>query len=215
MKVESKGYSLEIEPNSRPLLAKRMISTGFDTVSLLMVFLLLTYLIMQTPLAATYNQHAENCRVIEREAITVAGNDMAAVSEILKANDSYREELFAANLHSYLLKMLAGFIGEGILFLLIPLVRKDRATIGRALTGIVLFSRSRQTAATWHQVLSRFIFIFVMESITPYLWTGIYTFILIPVLRLIVVMLNRNRKTLCDYITFTDLIEKISYSSIH
>ena len=134
MKVESKGYSLEIEPNSRPLLAKRMISTGFDTVSLLMVFLLLTYLIMQTPLAATYNQHAENCRVIEREAITVAGNDMAAVSEILKANDSYREELFAANLHSYLLKMLAGFIGEGILFLLIPLVRKDRATIGRALT---------------------------------------------------------------------------------
>ena len=215
MKVESQGRSLEIEHNSRPLLAKRMISTGFDIVSLLMVFLLLTYLIMQTPLAATYNQHVENYKAIEGEAITMAGNDLEAARELLKVNESYRDELFAANLHSYLLKILASFIAEVILFLIIPLVRKDRATLGRRLTGIVLFSRSRQSAATWHQVAGRFIYIFVLESITPYLWTGIYTFLLIPVLRLITVMLNRNRKTLCDYITFTDLIEKISYSSIH
>lgn len=215
MKIESKGRSLEIEPNSQPLLAKRMIATGFDVMLLLMVFMLLTYIIMQTPLAGTYNRHVENYKAIEREAITMAGNDLEAARELLRANESYRDELFAANLHSYLLKMLAGFTGEGILFLLVPLVRKDRATIGRALTGIVLFSRSRQTAATWHQVLSRFIFIFVLESITPYLWTGIYTFILVPVVRLITVMLNKNRKTLCDYITFTELIEKVSYSSIH
>ena len=203
------------KPNSKPVFLKRVISTGFDVVSLFLVFMVLTYIITQTPLAAEYNRHVENYREIEKTVLQQCENDLNKARERLSTDQAYRDEMFAANLHGYLLKGLARGIAEAILFLIIPLSDPARGTIGRRLTGIALFDESRQSYARWYQVLGRFVFIFVFESMTLYLWTGILTFLLVPVLRLIAVMLNRKDKTLCDYRTFTMLIEKTSYSSIH
>ncbi len=201
--------------NSKPVFLKRVISTGFDVVSLFLLFMVLTYIITQTPLAAEYNRHVENYREIEKTVLQQCEHDLNKARERLSTDQAYRDEMFAANLHGYLLKGLARGIAEAILFLIIPLSDPARGTIGRRLTGIALFDESRQSYARWYQVLGRFVFIFVFESMTLYLWTGILTFLLVPVLRLIMVMLNRKDKTLCDYRTFTMLIEKTSYSSIH
>ena len=206
--------SVSIEPNSKPILLKRFISTGFDTVSLLLVFLLLTYIIMQTPLASAYNTHADNCRKTEEAVLREYGNDLEKARERLNADAVYRDELFAANLHGYLLKALARGLREGVLFLIIPLSNESRGTLGRLATGIGLFNELTQTYARWYQVVGRFIFIFVFESMTLYLGTGILTFLLVPVIRFIMIMLNKKNKTLCDYMTSTMLIEKLSYSSI-
>ena len=214
--IESTGSrSFPLEPNSKPVFLKRCISTGFDIVSLFVVFMVMTYMIMQTPLAGEYNRHVDSYKAIEREVLESCGNDLDKARERLSGNEAYSDELFAANLHGYLLKALSAGIGEAVLFLIIPLCNKTRGTIGRLLTDIAVFDESRQSYARWYQIAGRFAFIFVFESMTLYLWTGILTFLLVPVLRLITVMLNRKDKTLCDYMTFTMLIEKLSYSSIH
>ena len=215
MLTEVKGKQLDIIPNSRPYLLKRLISDGFDVMSLFLLFLALTFVISSTGLASEANQHLERCKQIQQQVISQCGGDSQKAKAILKDNQEYRDELLAYQLHSFLLRMLACGIAEGILLLIIPLCTKDRATLGRLLTGIVLFNESRQTKASRLQVVYRFVFILICASIFPYPWTGIYTFLLIPVIRLTVMMLNKKNKTICDYVTNTMYIEKLSYVSVN
>ena len=194
------------------MLIKRFISDGFDLMSLYLLFMLLMFMIMNTSLAETYNRHLGNYLKIEYQMKENAVN-ADEVSEMLNSNQEYQDELFSANLHSFILKALALFIGETILYLLIPMLNKDYLTLGKILTGLMLFNESRQTKASRLQVVLRYVFMYLV-SISLYPWTGIYTFVLIAVIRLIVIMLNEKDKTLCDYVSQTMLIDKESYSSI-
>ena len=97
------------------------------------------------------------------------------------------------------------------LFAIVPLLNGG-CSLGKSMTGILLFDRSRQAKANRMQVLYRFMFLY-FESIVLYPWTGIYTFALIAVLRLIVMMTNGNNRTLCDLASGTMYIEKMSYRS--
>ena len=198
--------------NSKPILLKRFIADGFDIVSLFVLFMLLMLMIMNTSLADTYNRHRDNYLKIEKEVIA-SNQDAAKITETLNSNKQYQDELFSANLHSFILKALALFIGEMILYLFIPMLNKDYLTLGKVLTGVMLFDESRQTKASRAQVILRFVFIYLV-SISLYPWSGIYTFMLVAVIRLIVIMLNEKDKTLCDYVSRTMLIDKESYSSI-
>ncbi|MBR0137269.1 MAG: RDD family protein [Erysipelotrichaceae bacterium] len=211
MRVSGKSRSFEIEPNSSPYLLKRMIADGFDIVTLFFLFMLVTWLIMKTPLASTYNMHAETCRGIQNRVLEQVNNDLYAAREILSNDQQYADELFAANLHGFILKMISCLIAEAVLFLIIPLSNKAGATCGRLMTGIMLFNEQRQSLASKLRIFARFIFIFLFESVSLYIWTGIYTFMLVPVLRFIVMMLNKKHKTVCDLLTGTTMIEKLSY----
>lgn len=150
--------------------------------------------------------------VIKDENIT--SDEIANYRELLKNDNNYKETKFAAALHQYLISALSGAISEIVLFLVIPLCNKKRATGGQLLTGISLISLSRQTYAKWYQVLSRFLIILILESCLLYLWTGIYTFFLAPVLDIIIMLINKRNRSLRDYLTGTMLIEDKSYSSI-
>ena len=200
------------QSNTKPLLIKRFISDGFDLMSLYMLFILLMLMIMNTSLADTYNKHLANYLKIEYQVIDKAV-DADEVSEMLNSNQEYQDELFSANLHSFILKALALFIGETILYLLIPMTNMNYLTLGKILSGLMLFNESRQTKASRLQVVLRYVFMYLV-SVSLYPWTGIYTFALIAVIRLIVIMLNDKDKTLCDYVSQTMLIDKESYSSI-
>ena len=48
MKAEVQGKTIEIEPNSKPYLLKRIIADGFDTVLIFGLFMLFAALIMQS-----------------------------------------------------------------------------------------------------------------------------------------------------------------------
>ena len=214
MGTEVQGKTAEIEPNSKPYLLKRIISDGFDTVLILGLFLLLTALIMRTPLANTYNAHFERFKAIERETIAAYGNDANAISGALNGNTEYGDERFAASLHSYLLKAGAGLVSTMLVLLIVPLLNKDRATPGKLMTGVVPFNERKQRKAYWYQILYRFLFVFLIDGLGLYLFTGIWTFALVPVLRLIEILCSRNDKTICDMITGILIIEKLSYSGI-
>lgn len=204
----------DLEPNSKPYLLKRIISDGFDTVVIFILFMALSAVIFSTPLAGVYNTHSENCRKTQEAVTAELGGDMNAVKEKLKADSYYRDEQFAANLHGFILKLLAGFISEAAVLLIIPLVSKQRCTPGKLMTGLLPFCEKKQTKASRSVIFARFLFIFIIDSAFFYLFTGILTFLLIPVIRLMEMLLNRKNKTICDAVTGIMIIEKLSYNGI-
>lgn len=248
MEVIYKDRKIDIEPNSKPYLFKRIVAEMFDIGLLFVLFFVVCLGLFNSNLSSTYYDHSNrvssiqdslklesgygekkyvdddyvqgykvyydestgsNYIVVKNES---ADNDnYVSYMNLLSNNDIYQEEVFAADLHRYLISALSCLIGETVLFLIIPLCNKQRSTIGQLLMGISLFDLSRQAYAKWYQVLFRFLFIFFIESCLMYLWTGIYTFLLIPVITLIFVLLSKNDRCLRDYLTGTMLIEKLSY----
>ena len=79
----------------------------------------------------------------------------------------------------------------------------------------MVFDPRRQARATWYQAVFRFLFAYLFDSLTLYLFTGVLTFLLVPVLRLIQILLNKKYKTIVDYMTGTMIIENLSYNGIN
>ena len=217
MNAESKGRQIEIEANSKPYLLKRVISDGFDIVLIFGLFMLLTALIMRSPMAATYRSHVEKANGIAQEYYERLDgeNNQEAFREALENDREFTDERFAANLHGYLLEALSGFISEALVLLAIPLLSKDRSTPGKLMTGVMLFSRKRQGRASALQILGRFAFVYFLDSLAIYLFAGIFTFLLVPVLRITEMLLNKENRTLCDFATGLTVIEKLSYDGIN
>lgn len=215
MKVEVHGKTIDIEPNSKPYLLKRIIADGFDTALVFVLFMLFVSLLMQSSLAGTYRRHFDRYTAIETETRAACGDDAAAVTDALNGNREYLDERFAAELHGYLLKALAGYLATFPILLAVPLLNKNRATPGKLMTGVMPFNERKQSRAVWYQILFRFLFIFLFDCLGFYLLTGIWTFVLVPVIRLTVILLSRKDKTICDMATGIMVIEKLSYNGIN
>lgn len=214
MESEVRENPAGIEQNSKPYLLKRLIADGFDTVLIFGLFMLFTALLLRSPLAKTYQAHFERYKAIEAEAIEAYENDAQAITDALNNNAEYGEERFAATLHSYVLKALAGLLATLPVLLIVPLANRYRATPGKLMTGVLPFHERRQRCAVWYQILYRFLFVFLIDGLALYLLTGIWTFVLVPVLRLIEILLSRKDKTILDMFTGVMIIEKLSYNGI-
>ena len=215
MERQFRGAQIELEPNSRPYLLKHILADGFDIAAVFVLFMLFTMLIMKLPLSDTYHAHYERCMAIQKETAEALQNDAEAIGSALSSNYEFQNELFAANLHSYLLKALAAFLSEALILLLIPFMNRDRVTPGKRLTGVMPFNERRQARIVWYQLVSRFLFVFFIDSLGLYMLTGILTFLLVPVLRFTEMLLNKKQKTICDLITGVTIIEKLSYDGIN
>ncbi|MBP5766227.1 MAG: RDD family protein [Clostridia bacterium] len=208
------GTNIQLEPNSKPYLLKRIISDGFDTVLIFVLFMVISVLIFSSPLANVYNEHYANYKRVQDEAAAEFGDDAEAIANKLNADRYYLDEKFAANLHAYLLKLTAGFIAEAAVLAAVPLISKQRGTPGKLMTGIIPFKEKKQTKADAKTILLRFVYVFIIDSAVFYLFTGILTFLLIPVIRLVEILINKKNKTLCDALTGVMMIEKLSYDGI-
>ena len=143
MERQFRGAQIELEPNSRPYLLKHILADGFDIAAVFVLFMLFTMLIMKLPLSDTYHAHYERCMAIQKETAEALQNDAEAIGSALSSNYEFQNELFAANLHSYLLKVLAAFLSEALILLLIPFMNRDRVTPGKRLTGVMPFNERR------------------------------------------------------------------------
>ncbi|MBR5343954.1 MAG: RDD family protein [Oscillospiraceae bacterium] len=217
MKADVNGTQIELEPNSRPYLLKRIIADGFDTVLIFILFLAFFWLLLESPLSEKYKAHEERSRAIALETAAAVGNDAEALSKALNADTEYRDELLAANLQGFLLKAAACFPAEALVLLVFPLSGKYRTTPGKRMTGIMPFNERRRSRATWPQIVYRFLFVFLIDSLFLYFFTGgDVTFLLVPVLRLTEMLLNgKDHKTVCDFVTGIKIIEKLSYDGIN
>lgn len=216
MKAEVNGRQIELEPNSKPYLLKRLIADGFDTVLIFLLFSLAVTLLMKTPLARAYHENMESCRAIESAAVERYGGDAEEISRALSENDEYSVKRLAANLHAYLIKAGAGFAAELLILLAVPLMNPGRETPGKLMCGIMPFNEKRHSRVTAAQIIYRFVFVLLIDSLLLYLVTGVLTFLLVPLLRLTEMLLNgKKNKTLCDLITGVTIIEKLSYDGIN
>lgn len=253
MEIKNKNSSIDLSPNSKPYLLKRIISDLFDIGVLFVGWFVITLGIINLGLDSTYNEYLNTSSQIQDTAMIESGygiityidentntngriiyNDektnkkyivekvdspkeeaINKYKELLNSNDEYKNAIFGASLHRYLISVISCLLMESIFFLLVPLINKKRATLGQLLTGISLYSLRFEKYSRWYHVLGRFLFIFLIESSLLYLLTGIYTFLLIPVLNLIMILLNKNGRTIRDLISGTMLIENKSYSPIN
>ena len=215
MKADVGGRQIELSPNSKPYLLKRMVADGFDILLIFGLFMLFTMILLRTPIAETYQRHFDKVQAIQKETVEALGNDAKAVTEALGSDSEYQNELFTANLYGYLMKALAALLAEIPILIIVPFLNKNRSTPGKLMTGIMLFSENRNSRARWYQIFYRFLFIFLIDSLGLYLFTGILTFLIVPVIRLMEMLLNKKNKTICDFVTGIMVIEKLSYNGIH
>ena len=215
MKANVNGRQIDLAPNSKPHFLKRIVADGFDTFLVFVLFLAFTALLMKTPLAAAYERHFQRYTAIEAEVKEAYPSDPEAIGAALRGSSEYQNEWFAANLHGYLLKAAACFLAEAPVLLLVPLFNRRRATPGKLMARIMPFHERRQRRATWYQVLFRFLFVLLFDSLGLYLITGILTFLLVPVLRLTQMLLNKKNKTICDFLTGVTMIEALSYDGVN
>ena len=163
MNNASQDEKVRIEPNSKPYLFKRLISDAFDILVVFILFMVLSNVFLSTPLANTYKEHYDNYKKVESNYVEQYGNDAKAITDALNNDSYYLDERFAANLHSYLIKLLAGFIAEAVVFLAFPLIFKARGTPGKLLMRIMPFCERRQTRATIPSIFGKFAFIFIQD----------------------------------------------------
>ena len=214
MKKTVRGTQIDIEANSKPYLFKHIIADGFDTVLILILFMCLTALFLRSPMAETYREHVSRISEISQEYMDRYGDDREAMIKAINEDEEYLNERFAANLRGYIFEALAALITEGIVLLAVPLLNKDKATPGKLMMSVMLFSESRQGKAKGLQILLRFLFVFFVDSLILYMFAGIFTFLLVPVIRLTEMLINKDNKTLLDLMTGLKVIEKLSYDGI-
>ncbi len=136
--------------------------------------------------------------------------------------NAYKNDVTYKNLNldwklvSYGMTMLSGFIAEGIFLLMIPLLNKRRATLGKLAAGTQLVDSKLQTPPRWYQVVGRFTWQYLIESALPYLFlTNMFLFMLIiPSVLFVITLLNKKGRTLHDFISRTMVIDKRTYLPI-
>lgn len=254
-KIEQKN-PIDIEPNSKPMLFKRILSYLTDLSITFVLFFCLNLLVLASPMANTLYKYKEemiqysdsakletgygNIQYIEDNEVKSYEDDNYYVykdnldknyivknldkesltSEIIEAysakmNDQKFKDLkFGYDLHSFALVAFSFIVVESIMFLVVPLVNKKRATVGQMLCGVSLFAVKRMSYAKWYHVLFRFFYVLIVETLLAYLVSGIIGILCYMIISFIITILSKNYKTIRDYISMTMLIDSNSYSPI-
>ena len=147
---------------------------------------------------------------------TISDEVKAAYNAALSADETYKNCAFDNNLIQYGITCLAGFISMGIFLLMVPLLNKRRATLGKLFAGTQLINSKYFVPAKWYQVLGRFLFQFVVEGAIPYLFltsvTIIVPILVIPAVLFIITLIDhKNGRTLHDFVSVTKVIDKRTY----
>lgn len=130
-----------------------------------------------------------------------------AYQTILKENNKYSDLTFSYLINNYGMLFGAGFVSELIFLFVVPLANKKRATFGQLLCGLQLISTKRNDKAAWYQLLGRLFFIYIIESVVPYLIMGMWILLVVPLITLLIRFFNDDSRSLYDFVTVTKLIE--------
>jgi len=137
-------------------------------------------------------------------------------TEALKGDNRYNAALFNYKLIDYGFTMFEVGIAEIILLLIIPLVNKRRATIGKFAANSALFYPRRETYAKWWQILLRFFFSLIVETAFPALFlNSVFVMLIVIAINLIVMLISKNTfRTIRDYISTTMVIDNSTYKAL-
>ena len=158
-------------------------------------------------------QDAENKNYIVANHDDISSECQKAFNAAVTGNQDYKNYTFNARLIEFGIISISMTIAEAVFLLGIPLLNKRRATLGKLAAGTMVIHNRFEVAAKWYQMLGRFFWILIFESLLPLLFisNAIITPLVVGTLMFIITLFNKNRRTLHDYITVTRVIDKRTF----
>lgn len=141
----------------------------------------------------------------------ISNEVVKAYNGALKNDQNYSNYSFNYRLINYGLTILAGTVSTSIFLLLIPLLNKRRATLGKLFAGTQLINSKYQVRAKWYQIVGRYFFQVLIEGALPYLFISGWTILAVPVLLFIISLINKEGRTLHDLVSQTKVIDKRTF----
>ena len=144
---------------------------------------------------------------------TISEDLRVAFNKAVTSDERYKNYNFNGRLIEFGIIALAGTISEVICLLIIPLLNKRRASLGKLAAGTQVINSKYEVEAKWYQMVGRFFWTLVFESIIPlfFLSSVVWTpAVVCPVLFLIT-LTNKKGKTLHDFVSRTMVIDKKSF----
>ena len=158
------------------------------------------------------NSSNEEYVVVNKENVSEEVKE--AYRSTLNANEEYKSASFNRDLINFLILCLVGGTSELVLILVIPLTNKRRATIGELATGILSFNERIQTRCNAYNIVGRFFFIFLVESVIPMILVGDLIMIFMPLTKLVVCIISKEHRYVSDYVCHITSIHKDNYHPI-
>ena len=152
----------------------------------------------------------------EKQSHYVVVDNQNISDEVKKATDSaitsdknYKNLSFDYRLVEYGLMMLAGFIAGSILLLLVPLLNKRRATLGKLAAGTMLINSKYETRARWYQIVGRFAFQYLIEWAALYLLISsmLLYFLIVPAALYLISLFSKKGRAIHDFVSRTMVID--------
>ena len=131
----------------------------------------------------------------------------------VNADENFKNYTFNARLIEFGIVAIAGTCSEVIFLLGIPLISKKRQTLGKMAAGTMVINSHYQSEAKWYQMVGRFFFVLIFESLIPcfFLSSVIWTPIVVCIVLFLVTLTNKDRRTLHDFVCRTKVIDKRTF----
>lgn len=137
----------------------------------------------------------------------------SAFSKAVNADERFKNYTFNARLIEFGIVAISGTCSEIIFVLAIPLISKKRQTIGKMAAGTMVINSHYQSEAKWYQMLGRFFFILIIESLIPcfFISSVIWTPVVVSIILFLISLTNKDRRTIHDFVCRTKVINKRTF----
>ncbi len=153
-----------------------------------------------------FGEDTEAKKAAYQQYVTLANN-----------SEEYRDKSFKYHLHNYIFTaVFAGGITEVIFFLAIPMIMNCGQTLGMMLFSIRMFNHKYAGKPRWYQYLGRFTFIFIIESLIPYLFLAEWILLAVPAVCILVMAIDREKhRALHDLVSGISYVEKKTFVDLY
>ena len=137
---------------------------------------------------------------------------IASFQELIQKDDTYNGYSTSYHLHNFIVTaLLCGGVTELIFIFVIPIIKNNGQTIGMMLCQAKMINPKYSGQTKWYQHLGRWAFMFIIESCLPYFFLAEYTLIVVPAVLIVIMLLNKNNRTLHDFVSQVMVIDKRTF----
>ncbi len=119
---------------------------------------------------------------------------------LLQDDITYQHTLNTYQLTSLALLALVVGVTEFVLFFIVPLTNKNRATIGKTVMGLKTINQHTLKLISLPLLFVQFVFLLIVLSILPYIIFGELTLVFVPLILFAFVLLNKDLRTIHQFI---------------
>lgn len=137
----------------------------------------------------------------------------AAYKQILSEDEDYKSISFSYDVNNLALIALSNFVPELIFIFVVPVCNKKRASVGQLLAGERLIRSRMNEPAGVLNLLGRLFFIFIIETLLPYLIIGMVGSMVLPIILFALMFANKDHRMIHDYVSLTRIIDNKTFVS--